>query len=243
MMHFVPPETKYHESCMPVHCAGTQNGCTNMVPPSRSAFCRDCLGRYKVSKANFEPRQITGAWKDGYVLDVHTLSSTPIGFDEFGRKHFETSRTEIGELLYQLKYHSDPTKVDDIAAALESLVKTWNPRIDVLIPVPASSDRAIQPVALLAVAIGKRLGVPVANCVSRLRDVPQLKNVFDRDQRAALLDGLHAVNAASVQGKSVLLFDDLFRSGSTMNAITSLLYKNGASDVYALAITRTRNIQ
>ncbi len=47
-----------------------------------------------------------------------------------------------------------------------------------------------------------------------------------------------------VQGRSVLLFDDLFRSGATMNAITSSLYDQGtARDVYALTLTRTRSKQ
>ncbi len=45
-----------------------------------------------------------------------------------------------------------------------------------------------------------------------------------------------------VQGKGVLLFDDLFRSGATMNAITAALYdEGGAGNVFALTITRTRS--
>jgi len=40
----------------------------------------------------------------------------------------------------------------------------------------------------------------------------------------------------------VLLFDDLYRSGATMNAIAAaLLDEGGAADVFALAITRTRS--
>jgi len=54
-----------------------------------------------------------------------------------------------------------------------------------------------------------------------------------------------AVKPASkpVAGKAVLLFDDLFRSGATLNAVTRVLYEQGqCSDVYALALTRTRMI-
>lgn len=40
----------------------------------------------------------------------------------------------------------------------------------------------------------------------------------------------------------ILLFDDLYRSGATMNAITEVLYDEGyADDIYALTITRTRS--
>ena len=39
-----------------------------------------------------------------------------------------------------------------------------------------------------------------------------------------------------------LLFDDLFRSGATMNSITVALYEQGhASEVFALTPTRTRS--
>jgi competence protein ComFC len=46
---------------------------------------------------------------------------------------------------------------------------------------------------------------------------------------------------SAVKGKCLLLFDDLFRSGATMNAITQSLYEHGAADVFALTITQTRS--
>lgn len=97
---------------------------------------------------------------------------------------------------------------------------------------------------VLARAIGERLGMPVVDCVTRTRDIPQLKNIYDLDERAKLLDGLHAVDESATRGRTVLLFDDLFRSGATMNAITTELYERGkATDVFAFTITRTRSNQ
>jgi predicted amidophosphoribosyltransferase len=52
------------------------------------------------------------------------------------------------------------------------------------------------------------------------------------------------VDRTQVQGRRILLFDDLYRSGATMNAITAALYDEGAAaDVFALTITRTRSNQ
>ena len=69
-----------------------------------------------------------------------------------------------------------------------------------------------------------------------------MKDVRDFDERLRLLDGAHAVDAPVVQRRRVLLFDDLFRSGATMNAIAAALYDEGrAEDVVALTITRTRS--
>jgi predicted amidophosphoribosyltransferase len=67
---------------------------------------------------------------------------------------------------------------------------------------------------------------------------------FDYDERWQLLDGLHEVDRLRVEGRRILPFDDLFRSGATMNAVTSALCDQGhARDVYALALTRTRSRQ
>jgi competence protein ComFC len=50
--------------------------------------------------------------------------------------------------------------------------------------------------------------------------------------------------AGPLHGQGILLFDDLYRSGATMDAITAELYESGkAMDVFALTITRTRSNQ
>jgi hypothetical protein len=65
-------------------------------------------------------------------------------------------------------------------------------------------------------------------------------DLFDYDERWRLLDGLHEVDGLKVEGRRVLLFDDLFRSGATLNAVTSTLYDQGhAREVYALTLTRS----
>lgn len=102
----------------------------------------------------------------------------------------------------------------------------------------------MQPVILLAEGLGKALGLPVADCITTTRPATQLKGVMDPGKRKELLDGLHAVDAKQTRGRNILLFDDLFRSGSTMNAITDLLLGAGkAASVRALTITRTRSNQ
>jgi predicted amidophosphoribosyltransferase len=194
--------------------------------------------------AQFQQRQILGKWRQGYALDLHTLSSVPIGYNEYGHMQFDTTRSEVGELLYRLKNRSDTSTVDEIVAAAVTFLNTWHPPIEMIIPVPASSARDVQPVMLLAKGISDQLNIPLVECVTKTRETPQLKNIFDLDERLKALDGVHAVDAAATQGRKILLFDDLYRSGATMNAITSVLYEQGkAADVFALTITRTRSFR
>jgi predicted amidophosphoribosyltransferase len=157
---------------------------------------------------------------------------------------FDTTRSEVGELLFKLKNRVDISTVPEIVAAAIAFLNAWKPAIDMLVPVPPSSARAVQPVMLLAQGISAQFGVPLVQGVTKTRDTPQLKNIFDLDERLQALEGVHAVDSSVTQGRRILLFDDLFRSGATMNAITTALYEQGkATAVFALTITRTRSLQ
>lgn len=189
-------------------------------------------------------KKLAGRWREGYALDYHTLSSIYLGENEFGHAEFETTRSEVGELLYRLKYHQGgKAAVGPLVSAAARFVRSWKPGAEVLIPVPPSRARATQPVLLLGEAIAKRLKVPFEPaCIKRTKKLPELKNVYEYDERSRLLEGAHKVATSKVKGLIVLLFDDLYRSGATMNAITEALYDRGkAADVFALAITRTRS--
>lgn len=190
-----------------------------------------------------DPKRILGRWREGYALDLHSEGSTYVGEDEYGHPQFETQRTPVGELLYKLKYHQDISVVPELADAAASFIASWIDTPDAIVVVPPSHDRKIQPVFEIARQSGKLLNVPVfEDAVIRIKEIPELKNVFDRDQRASLLEDAHSVDSSKINGKRILLFDDLYRSGASMNAIASMLYDEaGVSEVFALTITRTRS--
>ena len=187
--------------------------------------------------------QIPGRWRKGYALDYHTISSVFIGDDEYGHPQFDTRYSEVGGLLYRLKSKSDRSVISELVEAVATFVESWKPDADAIVPVPPSRPRAHQPVRLIGEALGKRLSLPfAADWVRKVRDVPELKNVYNYDERHRLLEGAHEVTRAAVQDRRILLFDDLYRSGATMNAINEELYdRGGAAEVFALTITRTRS--
>lgn len=126
---------------------------------------------------SINPRLILGNWVKGYALDLHTLSSTYIGDDGSGHPKFETKRSEIGELLFQLKNRSDLSAVPEIIAATEKFMKEWQPPVDIIVPVLPSSARTIQPVMVLAQALSKHLHLPLSEMVRKTRETPQLKEI------------------------------------------------------------------
>jgi predicted amidophosphoribosyltransferase len=89
--------------------------------------------------------------------------------------------------------------------------------------------------------LGERLQLPVLeDAIRRTKQYAELKNVQDPDERRRLLDGAFEVIPVRVRGHRLLLLDDLYRSGATMNAIGEALVSAGAEMVYALALTQTR---
>jgi len=122
------------------------------------------------------PKRITDSWTEGFALDYHTLRSEYIGDDEYGHPQFDTKRTELGELLYRLKYGKDKSVLGDIIATASQFIKSRSWLLDLIICVPPSrKGRQFQPVPPVAIGIGKTLGVDV--CVEAVVKVKDTRNL------------------------------------------------------------------
>ena len=191
-----------------------------------------------------KPSNLRGPWTTGFALDWHTLKSIPIGHNAFGRMLFDTTRTPVGQLLYDLKYGGKTNEqkqqmANDLADTAANFVQqTWRLAIDAIVPAPPSNTRVVQPVALVAEALAGRLGVPVcAKCIVKVKQTPQLKDIKDYDKRSEVLKDAFAADTELCAGKSLLLFDDLHGSGATVGHIVEVLKAAGAKAVYLLTLT------
>jgi predicted amidophosphoribosyltransferase len=196
-----------------------------------------------ISAVKIDPMKLPGPWTDGYVLErQHTLTSEFLGHDSFGNPQFDTKRSELGELVFRLKNRNDKNTLDPIAETAVEFIKGWAPPFDLIVPVPPSRKRlAYQPVMEIAKAIGARLSKPVdMTAVNKIKDTPELKNVFDYQQRSKLLQGAFNVESDAVGGKRILLIGDLYRSGAAATVVAQDLLAGGAAAVYMLATTKTR---
>lgn len=191
------------------------------------------------------PLQVDGAWRLGWTLDFHTISSVFLGPDQYGHDRYDNKRSSLGELIYQLKYKNKHEAADEIAATMADFLSdkpVATSRIDLVIPVPASTARTVQPVTTIATTLANKLSKPFSeNAVRKTKKTPALKNITDLEERREALDDAFEGDRAQLNGKGILLVDDLYRSGSTANAVTLALIAAGALRVYFLAATRTRS--
>jgi len=189
----------------------------------------------------FNPMKLAPTpWVEGYVLDYHTISSTPTG-DPYYR--FDTKRTELGELLFRLKYRAaGSANVTDIADTAEQFIRGWKPPIECVVPAPPSLTRRTQPAVEVARELAARLQLPLfENAVVKVKTTLQMKNIDDWAERQRVLAEAVQSGKDDLKGKSVLLFDDLIESGATLRRAAEVLLKEGgARAIYALVLTRTK---
>jgi competence protein ComFC len=191
-----------------------------------------------VAIVEIHPELIDGPWIEGFVLDRHVISSSPIGYVG-EHMQFDTTRSLLGELVYQLKYRSG--SLDGIVeTAVAFVTERWNGLIDCVVPPPPSLHRTKQPAVLIASGVAASLGVPSLSAAAvKASATPQMKNVA-LHERGPLLSAAIQAGTDAVQGSRVLLIDDLWETGSTLRRVAEVLGQMGATEVRALAMTRTK---
>lgn len=188
-------------------------------------------------------KKITGVWKLGYSLDKHTTRSTPIGYNEFGHMQFDTERPEAGEALFQLKYRSDFSQVPLISQQMKISFSDAFSSVGIVIPMPPSKKRPRQPVVEIAKDFARLMGIPCyENLLVKTSDTPPMKDIANREDKVTTLMGAFTTYDVLDDGLyDVLIIDDLFDTGSSLEAATNVLRGyNKIQNVFIATVTRKR---
>ncbi len=115
-----------------------------------------------------------------------------------------------------------------------------NCRPSCLIPVPVSAaklkKRGYDQAEVLASAISENTGIPVLkNYVIRCRDTLPMKEL-SRNERMKNLRGAFKITAHDVKCRSVMIVDDIYTTGSTMDALAAVLKEEGVEVVYFVTL-------
>lgn len=191
---------------------------------------------------NVNVRQIHGPWSIGYSLDKHTLSSVYVGDNQFGHPTFETTRSEVGEALYLLKYKSDQSQIDVLARKMTDSLGKYFKSTSFVVPMPPSKQRAVQPIVAIAKQVAVQMGVPfLDNVLVKTVHTAQMKDIPVRQDRVNALCSAFVVNDVLPDGKhDVLIVDDLYDTGSSLEAATIMLRKYAKiQNIFVATLTRT----
>lgn len=145
--------------------------------------------------------------------------------------------------IYQFKYHNrriyGEFYVREMLQRYGDSIRRWN--ITTIIPIPLSKKRrrvrGYNQSEILAKGLGKNLNIPV-DCKNliRVKDTRPQKQMDVRGRRENLSHAFRWKGEEGICG-NVLLVDDIYTTGSTIDSAAAELKKAGASEVYFLTIS------
>lgn len=184
--------------------------CSKPIRSEEQEYCYDC-------------ERHTRVYERGYALWVH--------------------KGNVQRAIYQFKYHNRRIYSrffgKELLSRYGQAVKKWD--ITTIIPIPLSRKRrrirGFNQAELLARELGRGLGIPVdAKNLVRVRDTrPQKK--MDAKERSLNLKRAFAWRGKGRIFGNILLIDDIYTTGSTIDAAARVLKENGAGKIYFLTIS------
>lgn len=146
--------------------------------------------------------------------------------------------TLIGEIEHQAKESQSQTAIDQLADLLSKAIREHPSlaAVDIITAVPPRPSKAFHLPLKLVEEIGKILNRPVGLKISK-KEHPKLKNLTVED-KIKTLQGAFSLHE-SIEGKSILMIDDLYQSGVTLWSLAKFLKDNGAREVYGLACVKS----
>lgn len=224
----------YPERC-PV-CHGILQG-KNFVCPS----CRQKLPYIKEPKCKKCGKEMEKEEQE-YCRDCQRFSHS---FDKGGAvfAYDQVMRKSIS----MFKYHNRREYARFYAAEMyehcRHFLNTCNP--DVILPVPIhrqkKRQRGFNQAELVAKKLGKMMKVPVDSkyLIRREKTVPQKE--LSRQKRKANLKQAFKVNKTNRTYERVLIVDDIYTTGATIDAISEILRENQVKIIFFLTICVGRN--
>lgn len=152
-------------------------------------------------------------------------------------------QTLIHKLKYQRRIEYAPLLALQMARLYAASAAAGRSPADIIIPVPLHStrfrDRGFNQSSLLARQFSKINNIPVSEtALKRIKSTPSQTRLKRRLRRKNVAGAFACKNADAICGKRILLIDDVYTTGSTLNECARVLKEAGAGSVECLAYAR-----
>lgn len=153
--------------------------------------------------------------------------------------------TEVRSLIHRYKYKGEKyLAIPMIHWMTEGLKKRqWD--IDIIVPVPLhlarERQRGFNQANLLAEGLSRNMGLPLMNkSLLRIKDTPHQTRLGRQERQENLTDAFQVRgrkgSPSNFVGKSILLVDDVYTTGSTAHQCAKVLLDSGASKIYVITL-------
>jgi ComF family protein len=157
---------------------------------------------------------------------------------DFARSALLFTRT-LREIIHHLKYSDRVSLAKPLGDILKQCLDREAFTGKLVIPVPLHRSRERERGFNQAELIAARLGLPVATRILKRRKNTPSQTGLSRNERKRNLASAFEV-ISEVKGR-VIVVDDVYTTGSTMNEIARTLKRSGAERVEVLTVARVAN--
>ena len=216
--------------------------CASLVQ-GESGFCSQCWQSF-----NFISKPFCGCCGRSFTINLDHQAmcgnciKSPPSYD-MARSLFKFDET-TKKLIHSFKYYDQTILGTKFARMLVARYGRELDGADLIIPVPMHKLKRLlrmyNQAGVLAVAIGKETGKRVEQGLLKKTKWTKPQTYLQRAQRLKNIAGsISLVDASVVDGKKVILVDDVITTGTTLNACARILKKAGAKAVIAISIAST----
>jgi hypothetical protein len=153
-------------------------------------------------------------------------------------------RTDIGELEYKAEYKQDQTAEIQLMNFCTETIKRlpFYNKASTLCAVPASDNLNSSIPRRITANIAKNINLKdISGCISWGDSKLSLKNVVKEQKWDVLCKrNLIVQPNVNIKGKDVILLDDLYQSGITIQYVAIKLQEIGASRIFGIALVKSR---
>ena len=206
--------------------------CRSFLTANETDLCHSC--RTQVPDYSFGASNPETSGK----IDAHFLDSfTAVWYYE----------NNVRKSILRFKFQRAVYLAPGFGRALAIKLSRQGPAdFDILTWVPVSRARRFKrgydQCQLLAQGVGKAMGIVPCKTLRKVRNTPPQSGLSSSAQRKANILGAYRVcRDVDLRGKRVILLDDIFTTGSTMNECARVLLTAGAKEVHGAAIAVVRN--
>lgn len=211
--------------------------CDGIVPWKRD-ICPEC--ERKLPRVDTARCRICGSPVEDGMLLCDDCMEMKHSFDS-GMGIFiydDTMRHVIAAFKYKERREYGHALGRLIVDASGDLIENWKP--DVIVPIPIHKERLAErgynQAEILAEEVSERTGIPMrSDILVRKGRTAAMKNL-NREERRANMVSAFAVPPGAYIPETVLIIDDIYTTGATIDAASSVLKKCGAGRVFFLTV-------
>lgn len=148
----------------------------------------------------------------------------------------------VPRIIHKLKYEDEFALATVLADWMHEAWAKWAVAVDVLVPIPLHKERyksrGYNQAELIAKKLAPSIQVPLATkALKRQRDTQSQVGLKASARQTNVQDAFQA-DRQKVQGRSILLIDDVYTTGATLRAAALSLIQAGARDIYGYCVAQ-----